>query len=216
MKTVRMQIISTNIAEPATIEWRGQQVQTGIFKYSVERPILLGLENVENDHVIDRRFHGGVDKACYLYSSDHYPFWKSKYPDNDWQWGMFGENLTVNGLDESEIRIGDRFQIGEAEIQVTQPRQPCFKLGVRFGDQSVVEYFWKSSLSGVYVRVLQSGSVIKGDEIRLIERNPDSLSVSQIFSIFRSNRNNPELIQKAIAEPFLADSCRKDILKIMH
>ena len=211
-----MQIISTNIAEPAIIEWRGQQVQTGIFKYGVETPIFLGAEDVVNDHVIDRRYHGGADKACYLYSADHYPFWKNKFPDQEWRWGMFGENLTVSGLDESEIKIGDCFQIGDAVVQVTQPRQPCFKLGVRFGDQTVVDDFWMSSFPGVYVRVLKAGAVKKGNEMQLIERNPESLSISQVFSVFRSNRNNLEFIQKAIADPFLAESCRKDIQKILQ
>lgn len=210
-----MQIISTNIAQPRTIEWRGQLVQTGIYKYAVDAPLFLGKEDVEYDHVMDRRFHGGVDKACYLYSADHYPVWQSKYPDQDWKWGMFGENLTVSGLNESEIRIGDRYQIGEAEVQVSQPRQPCFKLGVRFGDQSVVSDFRELPYPGVYVRVIKPGYLRKDNEMILIERNPNSLSVSQVFSLFRSNRNDQELIQKAIEEPFLAESCRRDLLKLL-
>jgi MOSC domain-containing protein YiiM len=210
-----MQIISTNIAEPTTIEWRGQKVETGIYKYAVENPIFLGSEDVTNDHVIDRRYHGGLDKACYLYSADHYPFWQMKYPNQDWKWGMFGENLTVSGLNESEIRIGDRFQIGEVVVQVTQPRQPCFKLGVRFGDQSVVADFWTLPYPGVYVRVLSQGEVNAGDKMILLDRNPESLSVSQVFSIFNQNRSNLELIQKAIAEPFIASSCRRDIEKLL-
>lgn len=210
-----MRIISTNIAQPVIIEWKGQKVQTGIYKYPVETPIFLGMTDVENDHVFDRRFHGGTDKACYLYSSDHYPFWKNSYPRLDWNWGMFGENLTVSELDESEIRIGDRYQIGDAVVQVSQPRQPCFKLGVRFGDQKVVDEFWLSSFPGIYVRVLQPGNVKVGDEFILLERNPDSLSVSQVFSVFKSLPVNAELIQKAINEPFLAESCRKDIRTIL-
>lgn len=211
-----MKIISTNIAKPTTIEWRGQKVETGIYKYAVETPIFLGSEDVVNDHVIDRRYHGGLDKACYLYSADHYPFWQIKYTNLDWQWGMFGENLTVSGLDESEIRIGDRFQIGDAVVQVTQPRQPCFKLGVRFGDQSVVSDFWTLPFPGVYVRVLLPGEVKTDDEMILIERDPESLSVSQVFSIFHHNRSDFELIQRAIAEPFIAGSCRRDIEKLLN
>lgn len=210
-----MKIISTNIAKPATIEWRGQEVQTGIYKYEVETPIYLGLEDVQNDHVLDRRYHGGADKACYLYSAVHYSFWKSKYPDQDWKWGMFGENLTVSGLNESEIRIGDKFQIGEAVVQVSQPRQPCFKLGVRFGDQTVVDDFWLAPFPGVYVRVISSGEVKKGDELILLESNPESLSIAQVFSIFRIHRDDTVLITKAINEPFLAESCRKDLRKIL-
>ena len=210
-----MKIISTNIAKPTTIEWQGQKVETGIYKYAVNKPIFLGFEDVVNDHVIDRRYHGGSDKACYLYSADHYPFWQNKYPNQDWKWGMFGENLTVSGLSESEIRIGDRFQIGDAVVQVTQPRQPCFKLGVRFGDQSVVSDFWTLPYPGVYVRVLLPGEVKTGDEIIRIESNSESLSLSQVFSIFRSNNENHELMQKAIAEPFIAESCRRNIEKLL-
>lgn len=211
-----MKIVSTNIAEPTVIEWRGQKVETGIYKYAVDSPIFLGKEDVVNDHVIDRRYHGGSDKACYLYSADHYSFWKSKYPNVDWQWGMFGENLTVIGLDESEIRIGDQLQVGDAVVQVSQPRQPCFKLGVRFGSQEAVSDFWELPYPGVYVRVLSEGSVKTGDEITLIKRDNDSLSVSQIFSIFRRNRENKELILNAIAEPYLAASCRRDIKKLIE
>jgi len=211
-----MQVISTNIAQPTTIEWRGQELQTGIYKYAVETPVYLGKEDVENDHVLDRRYHGGIDKACYLYSADHYPFWKSRFPGQEWKWGMFGENLTISGLNESEIHIGDRFQIGEAVVQVSQPRQPCFKLGVRFADQSVVDYFWNSPFPGVYVRVLQAGNVQKGDELFLIDRNTDSLSIKQVFSVFRLDLTNYEVMRKAIAEPFLAESCRRDIQKIVE
>ena len=210
-----MKIISTNIAKPTTIEWQGQKVETGIYKYAVNNPIFLGFEDVVNDHVIDRRYHGGSDKACYMYSADHYPFWQNKYPNQDWKWGMFGENLTVSGLSESEIRIGDRFQIGDAVVQVTQPRQPCFKLGVRFGDQSVVSDFWTLPYPGVYVRVLLPCEVKTGDEIIRVESNPESLSVSQVFSIFHSNKENLELMQKAIAEPFIAESCRLNIEKLL-
>ena len=212
---IQMQVISTNIAQPTTIQWRGQEVLTGIYKYGVDTPIFLDTEDVENDHVLDRRYHGGVDKACYLYSADHYPFWKDRYPELKWEWGMFGENLTVSGLNESNIRIGDRFQIGGAVVQVSQPRQPCFKLGVRFGDQIVVDDFWNLPFSGIYVRVLQPGNVSKGDQITLLDRDPNGLSVSEVFSIFRSKRTDFDLIKKAIAEPFLAESCRKDIQKLL-
>ncbi|MEI8115248.1 MAG: MOSC domain-containing protein [Bacteroidia bacterium] len=209
-----MQIISTNIGEPVTVEWRGQQVQTGIFKYGVKTPIYLGHEDVLNDHVLNRQFHGGLDKACYLYSADHYPFWEKKYLDLDWQWGMFGENLTVRGLNESEIRIGDVYRVGEAVVQVSQPRQPCFKLGIRFRNQSIVENFWESSYPGVYVRVIELGKIATGDVMVLIKRNEESLTVGQVFSIFTRNSTNQELIRKAIQDPYLAESCRRDIQKI--
>lgn len=210
-----MYIESGNIGKSTTIKWRGKELQTGIFKYEVEMPIFLGLEDVAEDHVIDRRYHGGEEKACYLYSADHYPFWKQKYPQVKWEWGMFGENLTVSGLQESEIRIGDRFQIGEAIVQVTQPRQPCFKLGIRLGTQKAVNEFWNASFPGIYVRILQSGHVEKGDHFTLMESNPDSFSVAQVYSLFRKNQNDVDLLKKAIADPLLAQSCRKDLQKML-
>ncbi len=209
-----MKVLSTNIGKPQLIEWRGQQIETGIYKYPVNEPIFLGSEDVVADHVIDRRYHGGVDKACYLYSADHYSFWKNKYPEADFNWGMFGENITMSGLNESQIHIGDRFQLGEAVVQVSQPRQPCFKLGVRFNDQKVVSDFWELPYPGIYLRIIKQGSVKNGDEMILLDRNIESLTVSQVFSIFSGNRENMELIDKALKEDFLAASCRRDIDKI--
>lgn len=207
-----MKIISTNIGEPKTIEWNGKMVQTGIYKYPVEKPIFLGLEDVENDHVIDRRYHGGVDKACYLYSADHYPYWKKFYPDLEMPWGMFGENLTVEGLHEAEINIGDIFKIGEAVVQATQPRQPCYKLGIRFGDQKMVKQFVDSGFAGVYVRVLEKGFVRAGDEMVLVEKKV-SLSVMNVFELLYSPTFRKEAVGQAVNDVFIAESCRNDLLK---
>jgi MOSC domain-containing protein YiiM len=207
-----MKIISTNIGEPKTIEWNGKMVQTGIYKYPVEKPIFLGLEDVENDHVIDRRYHGGVDKACYLYSADHYSYWKKFYPDLKMPWGMFGENLTVEGLHEAEINIGDIFKIGEAVVQATQPRQPCYKLGIRFGDQKMVKQFVDSGFAGVYVRVLEKGFVRTGDEMFLVEKKV-SLSVMNVFELLYSPTFRKEAVGQAVNDVFIAESCRNDLLK---
>jgi MOSC domain-containing protein YiiM len=209
-----MKIISANIGDPAIIEWRGKKVKTGIYKYSVPHPVFLGKEDVEKDHVIDRRYHGGVDKACYLYSADHYKYWKEFYPELEMPWGMFGENLTVEGLHEANVNIGDTFQIGEAVIQATQPRQPCYKLGIRFGTQKMVKQFVDSGFAGVYVRVLQKGKVKTGDKIVLIDKK-DSLSIQKIFKLlyltdFTEEKDN---FEKAINDPFIAESCRSDLLK---
>jgi MOSC domain-containing protein YiiM len=209
-----MKIISTNIGKPQTIEWRGNQIQTGIYKNSVNHPIFLESEDVLNDHVMDRRYHGGTDKACYLYSADHYKMWSKLYPDVEMPWGMFGENLTVKGLNEAEINIGDTFQIGNAVVQATQPRQPCFKLGIRFGSQNIVNQFIDSGFAGVYVRVLQKGEVKTGDSFVLTEKK-NSLSIQKIFELLYTTdfENEKENAQKAINEPLLAKSCRKDLIK---
>jgi len=207
-----MKIISTNIATPRIINWKGKEVQTGIYKMPHQGSIFLGNEDVENDHVIDRRYHGGHDKACYIFSEKHYAYWKEKYPQLEWNWGMFGENLTVSELDESEIFVGDVFEIGEAIVQATQPRQPCFKLGVRFGTQKMVKQFVESGHSGVYVRVLKNGLVKNGDSFNRIEQTK-SMSIREIFKLIYAGNSHIEMAKKAIEINELADSCRKDLMK---
>lgn len=210
-----MRVISVNIGEKKKVQWRGQEIYTGIFKFPTEQPIALGLVDVENDNVIDRRYHGGVDKACYLYSADHYEFWKAQYPDLDWQWGMFGENLTVEGLNESEINIGDIFKIGEVEVQVTQPRQPCFKLGIRLENTNAVNKYIEAEMPGVYVRVLAEGKINTGDTIEIIHKSSSNASVKDVYHYLYHPKSNIEKIKKAIEIPELAESCRADLRKLI-
>lgn len=208
-----MVITSCNISQPQEIVWRGKKVSTGIYKKPVNHPIHLGEEDVDNDHVIDRRYHGGIDKACYLFSENHYQFWRNKYPDLIWNWGMFGENLTVNGLDEAEMMIGDIYNLGKAKVQVTQPRQPCYKLGVRFGTQKMVKEFVSSGHSGVYVRVLEKGNVQKGDKLECLAKTENSLSVRDIFELLYADMSYVGEAKKAIRLVHLAESCRMDLIK---
>ncbi len=208
-----MKIVSVNIGKKETIIWRGKKVQTGICKYPVTEPLSLGLEDVVGDSVIDRRYHGGRDKACYLFSEDVYPEWKELYPDLNWQPGMFGENLTVEGLNENKVFIGDVYKIGTALVQVTQPRQPCFKLGVRFGSQKAVGDFIELAHSGVYVRVLREGNVSKGDELELVERSDEQVSVYEVFQLLYADNFSDESIMKVANTEFLAASCKNDLLR---
>lgn len=207
-----MKIISTNIGESKEISYHGKMVMTGIFKFPVNQPIFLGTDDVENDHVIDRRYHGGTDKACYLYSSDHYGYWQNLYPELEMSWGILGENLTVEGLHEAQINIGDIFKIGKAVVQVTQPRQPCFKLEFRFNSGEIVRQFVESGFSGVYVRVLEKGKVKTGDSMELIERK-NALSIQKIFELIYTSEFQKEAVELAVNDPFIAESCRKDLLK---
>lgn len=207
-----MKIVSTNTGKPQTIEWNGKQVQTGIFKYAVQGPVFLGTENVENDSVIDRKHHGGLDKACYLYSADHYIYWKSYFPELEMPWGMFGENLTVQGLLENEINIGDIFMAGDATVQATQPRQPCYKLGIRFDDPKIVKQFVESGFPGVYVRILKTGYVKPGDQLVLIEKK-NSVSIKKVFELLYTSEFQKRALEGALYNPFLAESCRRDLQK---
>ena len=193
-----MKIVSTNISNPTTILWRGKSIETGIFKTPSAGKIYLGKYDVKGDTVSDRRVHGGEFKACYIFSEDHYKYWQNLYPKLDWEHGMFGENLTVAGLNETEIHIGDIYQIGEAIVQVTQPREPCFKFGVKFGAQKVLKQFIEHGFPGTYVRVLEEGYVKKGDSVSLVEKSKNSLSVQQLFNLIFSKNKNQDLLRLAI------------------
>lgn len=208
-----MQIVSTNIAQARTILWNGSAIQTGIFKYPVSPPIHLGSEDVANDNVIDRRFHGGIDKACYLYSIDHYPYWRGKYPHLEWDYGMFGENLSIEGMDESDLRVGDIYKVGTALIQVSQPRQPCFKLGIRFGNQGILKEFIEAAIPGTYVRVLEEGKVDIGNELILEDRNEDAITIQDLYRLLYSKQPDPRALEKAMVTPGLAVSARNSLEK---
>lgn len=206
-----MKIVSTNIGEARILEHNGKEVKTGIFKFPVEEGIYLGAEDVEGDNVMDRRYHGGIDKACYLYSADHYEYWQELYPDLELPWGMFGENISVEGLHEAEVKIGNIYKIGEAVIQATQPRQPCFKLEYRFHDKQIVRKFVDSGFSGVYVRVIENGLVKPGDEMTLINEKAE-VSIQQVYQWLYAADFDSKVAQ-AINDPFIAASCKKDLLK---
>ena len=207
-----MRIISTNIGESRIIRWNGKDVQTGIFKFPVNEPIFLGNEDVEKDNVVDRRYHGGVDKACYLYSADHYKYWQNLYSNLEMSFGIFGENLTVEGLHEAEVNIGDIYKIGEAVVQATQPRQPCFKLEFRFNDRNIVRQFIDSGFAGVYVRVIEKGNVKTGDSMELFERK-NSLSIQKVYELIYTDKFQKEAVLQAVNDPFIAASCRRDLMK---
>ena len=193
-----MQIISTNIAKPKTITFNGKQVTTGIYKKPTDKPIYLKKEQVRGDEVSNRKFHGGEFKACYLFSAEHYPYWENLYPHFDWHWGMLGENLTVKGLDETKLYIGDIYKVGSALIQITQPREPCSTFGVKMGSQAVLKQFIQHGHPGTYVRVLEEGNVKVNDTFELIEKAKNSLTTSHFFKLLFDKEKNQELLALAI------------------
>lgn len=194
-----MKVISTNIGKPVTFEWNGKKEQTGIFKYPTEEGLFLGTLDVKKDAVMDRVHHAGTNKACYLFASNHYDYWKTLYPNLEWDWGMFGENLTVDGLDEAEIRVGNIYKIGKALVQVSQPREPCYKLGVRFKDQKILREFIAHNHPGTYVKVLQEGTVKADDEVLLIEKSENSLTVQQFYELIFAKEKSKELLHLFMA-----------------
>ena len=183
-----MKVVSVNIGELKKVQWRNSVIETGIFKYPVSTPIFLELENVRHDQIENRVHHGGIDQALYAYGEQHYHFWKELYPDQDWNYGMFGENVTITDFDETAIHVGAIYQLGTAKIQVTKPRQPCMKLGIRFNTQKIVKDFWNSTKSGVYFKVLEMGEVKPGDSLKLLENMPDNPTIAQVYSEKRTNK----------------------------
>jgi MOSC domain-containing protein YiiM len=190
-----MQIISTNIAKPTRFTWNGKEETTGIYKKPVDTPIYLGTTDVKGDEVSDRKVHGGEYKACYLFAADHYPYWKNLYPDLEWTYGMLGENLTVQGLDEKQLHIGDFYKVGDALVQITQPREPCYKFAHKFNSQEVLKQFIDHGFPGTYVRVVEEGSVQNGDHFKLIEKVKNSLSIWDFFALLYAKDKNKEHIK---------------------
>ena len=210
-----MLIISTNIGNATTIEWNGKKEKTGIYKYPVAEPIYLGATDVVKDTVTDRKHHAGINKACFLFSANQYPFWKNQYPDLLWDWGMFGENLTVKGLDESVIRVGDVYRIGTALVRISQPREPCYKLGIRFNDQTIVKRYIDHGFSGTYVRVLEEGTVKKGDKMVLIERSANPLTVKQLFELIMARKKDRKILEIALANNAVPEYKRERLKKYL-
>lgn len=210
-----MKVISTNIGKPTTFEWNGKKEQTGIFKYPVDEPLFLGKTDVQKDTVIDRKHHAGVNKACFLFAADQYSYWKHLYPNLEWNWGMFGENLTVLGMDESLMRIGDIYKIGMAVVQVSQPREPCYKLGVRFNDQNILRQYVDHAFPGTYVRILEEGNIKTDDEIKLIEQSENTLTVKQSFEVILARKKDPVLLRLAINNPSLPEYKRERLKKFL-
>lgn len=176
-----MKVISTNIGKREVHTWKGKTAATGIFKKPINSPIFLGLEDVSTDVVVDRKYHGGINQAVYAYSANHYEYWKKLYPHLDFNFGMFGENLTISDLDETSIFVGDMYKLGTAIVEVTKPREPCFKLIFRFQDEAIVKQFWDSTFSGVYFKVLQTGTVKKGDILQLIKKSENKTTISEVY-----------------------------------
>ena len=208
-----MKIISVNVGLPRLVLRNGEPVSTGIFKDPVEGRVRVRTLNLDGDRQSDLSVHGGPQKAVYLYPSEHYEFWKQELPDMDLPWGMFGENLTTTGLFETEVHIGDTFRAGSAELMVTQPRMPCYKLGIRFGRADMIKRFLISERSGFYFSVLKEGDVGAGDEVELLERNDSGVRVVDITRLYSSEKENVALLRRAIATEALPESWREYFLK---
>jgi MOSC domain-containing protein YiiM len=195
-----MKVISVNVGQPRPVEWNGRTVLTGIFKAPVEGRVRMRALNLDGDGQADLSVHGGSDKAVYVYPSEHYGFWREELPGTGLPWGSFGENLTSEGWEEYEVHLGDRFRIGTAEVVVTQPRMPCFKLGIRFGREDVIPRFLDSGRPGFYLRVLEEGEVGAGDAMERTHQDPHRVTVVDAVRLYldRDGRSLRELLERAV------------------
>jgi MOSC domain-containing protein YiiM len=203
-----MKLISVNVGLPREIDWNGKTVTTGIFKTAVEGPVELRRHNLKGDGQADLSVHGGPTKAIYIYPTEHYAYWNKELPDHDLPWGSFGENLSAEGVDEESVCIGDEFRVGTTTLVVTEPRMPCFKLGIKFGRADMAKRFLKSQRSGFYFGVVEEGRVHVGDELERLSRHPADLSVADVTRLYTTEKGNAALLSKAISVSALPESWR--------
>ena len=228
-----MKLVSVNTGMPREVSWHGRMVTTGIFKEPVKGRVALRKLNLDGDRQADLTVHGGEHKAVYCYPLAHYDYWKKELPGRELPMGMFGENFTMDdggpglpggpataggqalpggqGLEES-VHLGDRFSVGTAEVVVTQPRLPCYKLGVRFGADDMVKRFLASGRTGFYVMVVREGEVGAGDELKLMTREPNAVAVSEITRLYVAKRYRDAeiaVVRRALQVPELPESWKE-------
>jgi MOSC domain-containing protein YiiM len=203
-----MRLVSVNVGRPRDVEWRGKTVRTSIFKDPVAGPVRVQKLNLAGDEQADLSVHGGLDKAVYAYPSEHYGYWREQLPGVALPWGAFGENLTTEGLSERELHIGDRVSIGSAEFVVTQPRLPCFKLGIRFGRPDMVKLFQRSGRTGFYLAVLREGVLSTGDAIRVVPEKQSDVTVAEIVRLYVADEPEQEPLRRASELAALPESWR--------
>lgn len=192
-----MNILSINVGLPREVEWRGKTIYTSIFKTPVPGRVQVTMLNLEGDRQSDLSVHGGPEKAVYVYPGEHYAFWREAFPGMELSWGAFGENFTTEGLLENTVCIGDCFRVGSAEFVVTQPRMPCFKLGIRFGRADMVKRFLRSGRTGFYLAVLREGVVTAGESLELISRIEPAVTVADIVNLYATDAANQDLLRRA-------------------
>jgi MOSC domain-containing protein YiiM len=183
-----MKAISVNVGLPREVTWHGRSVSTGIYKEPIEGRVTVRKLNLDGDRQADLTVHGGEQKAVYCYPSEHYGYWKRELPERELPMAIFGENFTTEGLLEDSVHLGDRFAVGSAEFVVTQPRLPCYKLGIRFQDDGMVKRFLASGRTGFYFAVTREGEVGTGDEIKVIARDANAVAISEITRLYVAKR----------------------------
>ena len=203
-----LQVVSVNVGRPRRVRYRDREVESAIWKTPVDHPVHVGRLNLEDDAQADLSVHGGADKAVYAYPAEHYDYWRAELPEADLGFGAFGENLTVRGLSEAAVCIGDRYRIGTGELVVTQPRMPCYKLAVRFDRADMVRRFLRSGRTGFYLAVDREGTIVSGDAIAPLAAPRPSLTIAEVVALYANDLENQELLERAATLPSLPESWR--------
>lgn len=208
-----MQLLSINTSRPIDVEYQGKTISTGIFKKPIDAPVFVTKANLTNDLQADLKNHGGEHKAVYAFSSDHYPYWRKVLNTPDLKPGSFGENLTISGFDESTLHIGDQLSIGQCILEITQPRVPCFKLGIAMGNKNMPRLFIENLATGIYLRVLQEGLIETGDRVELLKEGTFKISVQSLFRAYydKDFQDPRSILEKAVLIPELSTEWSKKI-----
>lgn len=213
-----MRVVSVNIATPLHLRHNGKEIETSIFKAPVHRPVTVQYTNIQGDGQADLKNHGGKDKAVYAYSADHYETWKQLLSLNDLNYGSFGENLTIEGLNEDTFCIGDQLQIGSTLLAITQPRVPCFKLGIRFNDTQMPQKFINQALTGCYLKVLEEGSLQNKDSVNFIKSPGNAPSVKSLFEAYFNpdKEDSVQVMLSALEADHLSDEWRNKLERYLN
>lgn len=210
-----MRIVSVNVGRPRTVPWEGKLVTTGIFKQPVEGRVAVRGRSIEGDRQADRRVHGGPFKAVYAYPSEHYAFWRRRHPRLDLGWGAFGENLTVEGWTEESVHVGDRYRAGDTVLVVTQPRTPCYKLGIRMGRPEIVEEFVAALRPGFYLGIVDEGEVAAGDAFERISTDPRRVTVTDMARLAAGEDLPAEILRQALQLEHLPEGWKAKVRKAL-
>jgi len=208
-----VRLISVNVGRPRDVDWHGRVVRTSIWKSPATGKVRVTTLNLEGDEQSDLSVHGGPEKAVYVYPSEHYEYWRGELPAADLGWGAFGENFTAEGLLEAEVCIGDRLRAGSAEFLVTQPRVPCYKLGIRFGRDDMVKRFLHAGRSGFYLAVLREGEVAADSPCALAARDRRGVTVADIAALYARDVDNEDLLRRAVELPALPEGWKEHFRK---
>jgi MOSC domain-containing protein YiiM len=206
-----MRVISVNLGEPQAVDTPQGIVLTSIFKSPAQGRVPVRGHSLVGDRQSDLTVHGGPSKAIYAYAFEHYAYW-AKELNREIAFGHFGENLTTEGLLESDAQIGDHYRVGSAVLKVTQPRMPCYKLGIRFDLPTMVKLFWKSGFSGLYFGVVEEGDIAAGDAIELLERPGASVTIDDVVRAYKGETADPSLLDRVLAAP-ISGSWKQEILE---